>query len=88
VKAVVSQNGRTIQETPPVTFNVRQESIANPPVGPTMRNNPPKRNAGNKLTTSQPTYQALKGGKARIDPSTNMPVPKKPAAPNGPKAGN
>lgn len=88
VKAVVSQGGRTIQETPPVTFHVRQESIANPPVGPAMRNNTPKRSAGNKLTRTQPTYQALKGGKAQIDPRTNMPVPKKPAAPNGPKAGN
>lgn len=80
VKAVISHNGRTIQETPPVTFNVRQESIANPPVGPAMRNpNKPKRTAGNKLTTKQPSYQALNGGKASIDPRTNMPVRTKPA---------
>lgn len=88
LKAVVSQNGRTIQETPPVTFHVRQESIAKPPVGPTMRPNPPKRTAGNKMRTTQPTYQGLNGGKAAIDPRTNKPVVTKPATPVGPKAGN
>lgn len=87
LKAVISHNGRTIQETSPVTFHVRQESVANPPVGPGMRQNTPKRTAGNKLTTRQPTYQALNGSKATIDPRTNMPVTKKPA-PAGPKAGN
>jgi hypothetical protein len=89
VKAVVTEGGRTIQETPPVTFHVRQESIANPPVGPAMRNtNKPKRTAGNKLTTKQPSYQALNGGKPAIDPSTNLPVKAKPAQKTGPKAGN
>lgn len=88
LKAVVSQNGKTIQETPSVTFHVRQESAAKPPVGPTMRQNPPKRTAGNKLRTTQPTYQALNGSKAAIDPSTNKPVVTKPATPVGPKAGN
>ena len=85
VKAVVSQNGRTLQETPTVTFHVRQESAAQPPVGPAMRSKPPKRAAGNKLLTKQPTYSALNGGKATIDPRTNMPVNTKPAAPTGPK---
>lgn len=88
VKAVISGNGRKIQETPPVTFHVRQESVAKPPVGPTVRPNPPKRTAGNKLTTRQPTYQALNGGMATIDPVTNKPVVTKPAKPSGPKAGN
>ncbi|MFC4310217.1 DUF4124 domain-containing protein [Steroidobacter flavus] len=88
VKAVVSNGSQTIQETPPVTFHVRQESIANPPVGPAMRNNKPKRTAGNKLTTKQQSYQALNGGKAAIDPSTNLPVKTKPAQKPGPKAGN
>ncbi|WP_129781313.1 DUF4124 domain-containing protein [Peristeroidobacter soli] len=89
VKAVITQGGQTIQETPPVTFHVRQESIANPPVGPALRNtNKPKRTAGNKLTTKQPSYQALNGGKAVIDPSTNLPVKTKPATPTGPKAGS
>jgi len=88
LKAVISQNGKTIQETPPVTFHVRQESIAKPPVGPTMRPNPPKRTAGNKLRTTQPTYQGLNGGKAQIDPRTNKPVVTKPVTPVGPKTGN
>ncbi len=72
VKAVISAGGRTIQETPPVTFHVRQESIANPPVGPAMRNNnKPKRPAGNKLTTKQPSYQALNGG---LPPGNKLPT--------------
>jgi hypothetical protein len=88
VKAVVSEGGKKVQETPPVTFHVRQESAAKPPVGPTVRPNPPKRTAGNKITTKQPTYQALNGSPAKINPSTNMPVTKKPATPAAPKAGN
>lgn len=88
VKAVVSTTqGKVIQETPPVTFHVRQESAAQPPVGPAIRNNnKPRRTAGNKLRTKQPSYSALNGGKASIDPRTNMPVNTKPA-PAGPKAG-
>jgi hypothetical protein len=88
VKATVSAGGSVIQETPPVTFHVRQESAAQPPVGPGMRQTKPKRSVGNKQNATQPSYQALNGGKASIDPRTNMPVIKKPAAPNGPKAGN
>ncbi|MBL8265717.1 DUF4124 domain-containing protein [Steroidobacter sp.] len=85
VKATVSTSrGRVIQETPEVTFHVRQESAAKPPVGPAMRNNQPKRSAGNKLRTSQPSYSALNGSKAVIDPTTNRPVVTKPAA-VGPK---
>lgn len=39
LKAVVSgENGAPLQETPPVTFHVRQESAAQPPVGPALRN--------------------------------------------------
>ncbi|WP_161965970.1 DUF4124 domain-containing protein [Steroidobacter cummioxidans] len=92
VKAVVSENGRVIQETPPVTFHVRQETIfSKPPVGPALRNNnPPKRTAGNKMTAKQPSYATLNGGTAQFDPRTNMPVntkPTKPAAAVGPKAG-
>ena len=87
VKAVISAGDRTIQETPVVTFHVRQESAAQPPVGPTLRGKPPKRAAGNKLQTKQPTYAALNGDKAAIDPRTNMPVRSKPApAPVPPKA--
>jgi hypothetical protein len=86
VKAVVSEGGRTVQETPVVTFHVRQESVAQPPVGPAMRSKPPKRAAGNKLVTKQPSYAALNGGKAAIDPRTNMPVRTKPAPVVPPKA--
>lgn len=88
VKAVVSQGGRTIQETPSVTFHVRQESAAKPPMGPAMQSSKPKRTAGNKYTTTQRTYQALNGGKASIDPETNLPVNTQPAAAVGPRAGN
>lgn len=84
VRAAISENGRVIQETPTVTFHVRQESIAQPPVGPTLRSKPPKRTAGNKLVTKQPSYAALNGSKAQIDPRTNLPVNTKPAT--GPKA--
>jgi len=41
VALIQDQRGATVQETPPVTFTVRQESIANPPVGPSLR--PPPR---------------------------------------------
>ena len=85
VKAeVTTQEGARLQETPPVTFHVRQESIAKPPVGPTLRNPPKRPSAGNKMRTSQPTYAALNGGPAKIDPNTNLPVNTKPA-PSGPK---
>ena len=86
VKAVVSAGGKTIQETPVVTFHVRQESAAQPPVGPAMRSKPPKRAAGNKLVTKQPTYAALNGSKAAIDPRTNLPVKTKPTPVVPPKA--
>lgn len=86
VKAVVSEAGRTLQETPVVTFHVRQESAAQPPVGPAMRSKPPKRAAGNKQITKQPSYAALNGGKATIDPRTNMPMGVKPAPVVPPKA--
>ena len=85
VKVVVSsQQGQMIQESPATTFHVRQESIAKPPVGPALRNQPKPRTSGNKLRTKQPTYQALNGGRAQIDPDTNLPVRMQPA-PAGPK---
>ncbi|HEY0684456.1 MAG TPA: DUF4124 domain-containing protein [Steroidobacter sp.] len=87
VKAVVSTlQGMKVQETPAVTFHVRQESGAQPPVGPNMRPNKPKRTAGNKLPTEQPTYAALNGSMPKIDPRTNRPVKSKPQTlPAGPK---
>jgi hypothetical protein len=83
VTAVITdQTGKTIQETPPVGFNVRQESIANPPVGPTLRPQPPKpqpRGAANKVLRTQPSYGALNGAPPVVNPATNMPVAPKPA---------
>lgn len=83
VSAVITdQSGKTIQETSPVGFNVRQESIANPPTGPTLRPQPPKpqpRGAANKLPTTQPSYGALNGAPQAVNPATNLPVAPKPA---------
>jgi hypothetical protein len=77
---VVDQSGKTIQQTPAVAFTVRQESIAQPPVGPTLRPPPkPQPRAANKLPATQPSYGALKGAPATIDPATNLPVDTKPA---------
>ena len=79
--AIADRNGKTIQETKPVVFHVRQESIANPPTGPGVRPAPPKPtpHAGNKMLTQQPSYNALNGSAhAVINPATNMPVVKKP----------
>lgn len=86
LKAVVSTlQGQVVQESRPTTFHVRQESIARPPTGPNLRNPPkPRTSAANKLRTTQPSYQALNGGRAQIDPKTNMPVTTQPAA-GGPK---
>jgi hypothetical protein len=86
VKFVVStRQGELVQESPSTTFHLRQESIAKPPVGPTLRNPPkPRTSAGNKMRRTQPSYQALNGGPAQIDPRTNLPVKTQPA-PGGPK---
>jgi hypothetical protein len=87
--AVITSNGKRIQETPPVRFSVRQESVAQPPVGPALRP-PPKpqpRGASNKLPSTQPTYASINGGLPQIDPATNRPVVVKPP-PAGPKAAN
>jgi len=82
VSAVITDGtGKTIQETAPVGFNVRQESIANPPTGPTLRPRPPKPtpHGANKLATKQPSYAALNGSPPAVNPATNMPVAPKPA---------
>jgi Domain of unknown function (DUF4124) len=87
--AVVAEaSGNTIQDAPPVTFNVRQESIAQPPVGPSLGQPPkpvprPRPQATNKVLTKQPTYDALNGGRPAINPATNRPVEKKKPAPTG-----
>jgi Domain of unknown function (DUF4124) len=87
---IFDEAGRRIQETQRVTFYVRQESIAQPPVGPALRPAPPKpqpRGAANKLPGSQPSYSALSGARPVIDPRTNKPVVPV-AKPSGPKSGN
>jgi hypothetical protein len=89
--AVVAEaSGNTIQEAPPVTFNVRQESVAQPPVGPSLGQPPkpvprprPQNTASNKVLTKQPSYDALNGGRPQMNPDTNRPVEKK----NAPKPG-
>jgi hypothetical protein len=66
---------RRIAETQPIRFVVRQHSIAQPPVGPALRQPPPsRRQSANKLPTEQPSYQALNGQRPQIDPRTNLPV--------------
>lgn len=91
VAVVTNNRGDRIQESAPVTFHVRQESVAQPPVGPALRPPPkPQPRAGNKMSTTQPTYAALNPGApaTRIDPATNRPVVQKPAVkPSTPKPG-
>jgi len=86
VIAVIREgSGKTIQESPTVEFTVRQESIAQPPTGPSLGTPPkprprPTNRASNKMVTKQPSYDALHGGgEPAIDPKTNLPVVKKPA---------
>jgi hypothetical protein len=87
---VADASGNTIQEARPVMFNLRQESIARPPVGPSLGQPPkpvprprPQNTARNKVLTKQPSYDALNGGLPAMDPATNRPVEKK----NAPKPG-
>lgn len=82
VVAVISdRRGKRIQESAAVSFVVRQESIANPPVGPALRPPPKPRPGGsaNKLPTQQPSFADLNGARAPIDPSTNAPRKQAPA---------
>lgn len=79
IVTVHDSRGRRFQESPVTTFSVRQASVAQPPVGPTLRP-PPKprtnRNA-NKLRTKQPSYADLNGARAPINPVTNAPASSK-----------
>lgn len=78
---VTDRRGNRLRQTQPVAFTVRQESIANPPVGPALRP-PPKpqpRGAANKLPSTQPSYGALHGSRPPINPATNMPAATKAA---------
>lgn len=86
VATINEQRGTRVRETGPITFTVRQESIANPPVGPAQRP-PPKpqpRGATNKPLTTQPSYGALHGSRPAINPATNLPVVKSEPKPRKP----
>jgi hypothetical protein len=79
VAAIHDRSGKKVFESPAVRFTVRQESVAQPPVGPALRPPPqaqPRRQTSNKLRTSQPSYAALNGQRPQIDPRTNAPVKK------------
>jgi Domain of unknown function (DUF4124) len=75
VATINEQRGTRVRETGPITFTVRQESIANPPVGPALRPPPPK---------PQPSYGALNGSRPAINPATNLPVVKTEPKPKKP----
>lgn len=78
---ITDRRGNRVLESERVTFYVRQASIANPPVGPGLRNPPRQRTgAANKLPSQQPSYADLNGARsAAVDPRTNRPAtPKKP----------
>jgi hypothetical protein len=77
VAIIQDSGGKRIAETPAVRFHVRQTSIAQPPVGPALRQNSPRprgTQTANKLPTSQPSYADLNGQRPQIDPRTNAPV--------------
>ena len=81
VATIIDVDGRRIRETAPVTFFVRQTSIATqPPVGPALRRPPrPRPGATNTLPARQPGYGDLNGARAPVDPRTNRPPPPQPA---------
>ena len=86
--AIVDVTGKTVQESASVMFTVRQESIAQPPVGPSLGQPPkpvprprPQNTAQNKILTKQPTYDALNGGRPQMNPATNRPVETKKPTP-------
>lgn len=75
VAIIQDGRGKKIRESAPVQFNVRQESVAQPPVGPTLRTpTKPRPQASNKLPSSQPSYAALHGSRLPINARTNNPV--------------
>jgi hypothetical protein len=76
VAIIQDARGTRLQESAQVHFTVRQESVAQPPVGPALRPPPKPRaqEAGNKVLQTQPSYSALNGGQPKINPRTNKPV--------------
>lgn len=74
---ITDSNGREVKTTSGVHFIVRQESIAQPPVGPALKP-PPKpqpRKPGQAggPPSSQPSYGAINGQRPKIDSRTNAP---------------
>jgi hypothetical protein len=76
ILTVNDSRGQRFQESPVITFSVRQSSVANPPVGPTLRPPPKPRpnRTGNKLRSKQPSYADLNGARAPVNPVTNAPA--------------
>jgi hypothetical protein len=72
---ITDERGREVKKTDAVHFTVRQESIAQPPVGPALKSPPKQRTGGppNKLRSTQPSYGDLNGQRPKIDPQTNAP---------------
>lgn len=82
--AVTDHTGKTLKESPLVEFTVRQESIAKPPVGPSLKPPPKPRPGANKPLTQQPSYGTLNGAPPTMNPATNLPVVKKKPEPKKP----
>jgi hypothetical protein len=74
--AVIRDRSKVLQESPAVRFTVRQESVAQPPVGPTLRPVPKPRGQGaaTKPPSSQPSYAVLNPQQSAVNPRTNKPV--------------
>lgn len=80
IATVHDSRGRRFQESPATSFFVRQTSVAQPPVGPTLRPPPkpqPRNRNATKLPSKQPTYADLNGARPAMNPLTNAPVPPK-----------
>jgi hypothetical protein len=72
---ITNARSAVIQRTSSIRFNVQQVSIAQPPVGPGVRPPAkPQRQGSTKPLISQPSYAALNGARASIDPRTNRPT--------------
>jgi hypothetical protein len=96
VAVITDERGKALQQSPAVRFTVRQESVAQPPVGPALRP-PPKpgrQKVGqnklpemNTLPSTQPTYAALHDALPAVDPATNLPVKPPVKTPRDPGPG-
>jgi uncharacterized protein DUF4124 len=73
IARITDGSGRPVKTTDAVHFNVRQESIAQPPVGPALKPPPKSRTSGpsSKVPSAQPSFGDLSGQRPKIDPRTN-----------------